>query len=57
MSFVARILDVCLDPDNLGYRHPGGRPSDGNRKLPELLPDKRGQLKKLNVGGGVFELR
>ena len=57
MSFVARILDVTLDPDGLGYRDPGGRPSDGNRKLPELLPDKRIHLKKLSVGGGVFELR
>ena len=57
MSFVARILDVTLDPDGLGYRDPGGRPSDGNRRLPELLPDKRSQLRKLNVGGGVFELR
>ena len=57
MSFVARVLDVTLDPDNLGYRDPGGRPADGNRKLKELLPDKRSQLKKLSVGGGVFELR
>lgn len=57
MSFVARILDVTLDPDGLGYRDEGGRPADGNRKLKELLPDKRSQLKKLSVGGGVFELR
>lgn len=57
MSFVARILDVTLDPDGLGYRDAGGRPSDGNRLLPGLLPDKRSQLRKLEVGGGVFELR
>lgn len=56
-SFTAKILDVTIDPDNLSYRDPHGRPADQDRKLVELLSDKRTQLRKLEVSGGLYEIR
>lgn len=56
-TFVLRLLDVCLDFDGLDTRDPSGRPADLNRRLPSLLPDKRHRLQRLNVSGGLFELR
>jgi len=56
-SFVLRLLDVCLDHDGLGCRDESGRPADGNRRLPALLPDLRDRLKRLQVSGSTFEIR
>jgi len=56
-SFVLRLLDVCLDHDGLNCRDESGRPADGNRRLPALLPDLRDKLKRLQVSGGTFEIR
>jgi len=56
-TFVLRLLDVCLDHDGLNCRDDGGRPADGNRRLPALLPDLRDRLRRLQVSGSVFEVR
>jgi len=56
-SFVLRLLDVTLDHDGLGCRDEGGRPADGNRRLPALLPDLRDRLRRLQVSGSTFEIR
>jgi len=56
-TFLARILDVTVDHDGLDCRDPQGRPADQRRRLPELLPDKRDRLRRLELAGGIFELR
>jgi len=56
-SFLARILDVTVDDAGLDCRDPQGRPADQRRRLPELLPDKRDRLRRLELAGGIFELR
>jgi len=56
-TFVLRLLDVCCDHDGLNCRDDGGRPADGNRRLPALLPDLRDKLKRLQVSGSTFEVR
>lgn len=56
-TFLARILDVSVDFDGLGVRDEAGRPADQRRRLPTLLPDKRHRLRRLELSGGVFELR
>jgi len=56
-TFVLRLLDVCCDHDGLGCRDDGGRPADGNRRLPALLPDLRDKLRRLQVSGSTFEIR
>jgi len=56
-TFLARILDVTVDHDGLDCRDPQGRPADQRRRLPELLPDKRDRLRRLELADGIFELR
>lgn len=56
-TFVLRLLDVCCDHDGLNCRDDSGRPADGNRRLPALLPDLRDKLKRLQVSGSTFEVR
>jgi len=56
-TFLARILAVTVAHDGLDCRDPQGQPADQRRRLPELLPDKRDRLQRLELAGGIFELR
>lgn len=56
LAFVARVIDVTVDPDSRGPRDEHGQRSDSDRRLPDLLPDMRGRLRRLEVSGGVFPI-